>query len=190
MAGRDGGDLPLVPLDACCLLNLCATRRLEDILQALPFRAAATDRAAAEVRYLRRGGSGADADERDLVDLQPLLAAGLLTILHLETEQEAARFVQLAAELDDGEAMTFALAIERGLTVATDDRKALRLLARVAPHLQAHTTAGLLQRWAALRQVSPSEQRQTLLDVQERARFAPNRDDPLQEWWETAVRTT
>jgi len=33
-----------------------------------------------------------------------------------------------------------------------------------------------------------SELQRVLLDVQERARFVPGRYDPLQGWWEAAVR--
>lgn len=190
MAEGEGGLPPLAPLDACCLLNLCATPRLEEILRSLPFRTAAADRAAAEVRYLRRGGAGPDAEERDPIDLQPLIGDGLLTILHVESEREAARFVQLAAELDDGEAVTFALAIERGLAVATDDRKALRVFERYAPHLPRYTTAGLLHHWAAVHQPSPTELRRVLLSVHERARFIPGRHDPFHVWWEAALRAT
>ena len=183
----EDSNLPLVPLDACCLLNLCATRQPENILRTLPLRAAVAEMAAGEVRFLRRGGAGPDANGRDAIDLQPLISSGLLTLLRLETDQEIATFVQFAADLDDGEAMTIALALRRGLAVATDDRKALKLLARYAPHLPTFTTAGLLHQWAGIQQPSLEELRRVLLDVQERARFAPGRHDPLQGWWQAAL---
>jgi len=171
-------------------LNLCATRQLENILRTLPLRAAVTEMAAGEVRFLRRGGPGPDAGEWDAIDLQPLIADRLLTILRPESDQEIATFVYLAAALDDGEAMTIALALRRGLPVATDDRKALKVLARHAPHLPTFTTASLLHQWASIQQLSHVELRRVLSDVQERARFAPSRHDPFQGWWQAALRTT
>lgn len=179
---------PFVLLDACCLLNLYATRRLTEILQANPVRFAVAERAAAETLYVRRGGSGDDADEQDPVDLQSLVSDGLLQILHLETDNEAASFVQFAAELDDGEAMTCALAVHRGAAVATDDRKALKVLGARAPGVRVYTTAELIKSWAESEQVAESDLKRVLADVRERARFAPGKHDRLQAWWETIVR--
>src|SRR5438552_17812391 len=98
--------VPLILLDACCLLNLHATRRLEEILTAVQGRFAVAERVAAETLYTRRGGSGDDADEKDPVDMGSLVALGLLEVLPVETPDEAASYVGFAAELDDGEAMT------------------------------------------------------------------------------------
>lgn len=42
--------------------------------------------------------------------------------------EEEETYVNLALQLDDGEAATGALAIHRGAVVATDDRKAIRIL--------------------------------------------------------------
>lgn len=56
--------VPQILLDACCLLNLYATRRLDEILVAVQGRFAAAERVAAEALYIRRGGDGEDADGR------------------------------------------------------------------------------------------------------------------------------
>jgi hypothetical protein len=177
-----------VLLDACCLLNLCATRFIEDILRALPLRFAVADRAAAEVRYLRRGGAGLDADVREPVDLQPLVAAGLLEVLAFATADEEASFVQFAANIDDGEAMTCALAWHRQAAVATDDLKTLRIVRPLVPPLPIYTTAGLMRQWADGQQVTGPVLKRALLNIEERARFAPGRHDPLRSWWLAAMR--
>jgi predicted nucleic acid-binding protein len=179
----------LVLLDACCLLNLHATRHVEEILQILPARFAVVEAVANETLYTRRGGGGADADEKDRVDLTLLTTAGLIEILHMESA-EATSYVTFAAHLDDGEAMTIALALHRGGVVATDDRKAIRIIQTLAPQVRIHTTAELLKAWADLVQLPPPALRTVLtvlMDVRQRARFAPGRHDPLQAWWLSAL---
>jgi hypothetical protein len=178
----------LVLLDACCLLNLYATRQIEEILRTIPARFAVAERAAAEALYVLHGGSGDDANDREPVDLQPLITAGLLEILQPETEGELASFVNFAAELDDGEAMTCALAVHRSAAVATDDRKALRILQAGAPQVSMHTTTDLIKSWADSRQITGSPLKKVLIDVQERACFAPGKHDPLQAWWDAMFR--
>jgi hypothetical protein len=179
--------IPLILLDACCLLNLYATRRLDEILVAVQGRFAVAERVAAEALYTRRGGAGDDADEKDPVDIGPLVACGLLEVLAVEAPDEAASHVTFAAELDDGEAMTCALALHRGAVVATDDRKALRLLAAQAPRIGVRSTAQLVKEWADGGGLSAAELRTVLTDIRQRARFAPGRHDPLHSWWEAAL---
>lgn len=179
---------PRLLLDACSLLNVYATRRIHDILAALPESVGVVEAAAREILYVRRGGSGEDADERDPIDLTPLFANGMLQLLQVETNDEAASYVAFAAELDDGEAMTCALALHRGAAVATDDRKATRVLGARAPQVTIYTTAHLLKTWADTYGVSDSDLRAVLTAVRERARFVPPRWDPLQGWWLAALR--
>ena len=181
MVARSGE--PDIILDACCLLNLYASRQIEAILRAIPPRFAAAEAAAAEVLYVQCGGSGQDANKQEHVDLQPLIRAGLLDILSLDTQSEIASFIRFAGELDDGEAMTCALAVHREADVATDDRKAIRVLNSVAPHVRIHTTVGLLKWWAETEQPSERILKRVLTDVQERANFVPGRHDPMQPWW-------
>lgn len=172
----------LVLLNACCLLNLYATGRIRDIFQVPSVRFAVAERAAAETLYVRRGGSGDDAGAHEPVDLQPLVAEGLLQIVYLEEEDEAATFVQFAVELDDGETMTCALAVHRDAAVATDDRKALRVLGVRAPEEHVYTTAQIIKHWAEADQVAGPDLKQVLMAVHERARFAPGKHDQLQSW--------
>ena len=174
---------PGIILDACCLLNLYASRQMEVILRVIPVRFAAAEAAVAEVLYVLHGGGGQDARKREQVDLQPLIRAGILDILRLETEMEKANFVRFAAELADGEAMTCALAVQREAAVATDDRKAIRVLRSRAPHVRVHTTVGLLKWWVEIEQPAEATLKRALTDVRERANFVPGRHDALLPWW-------
>lgn len=172
-------------LDACCILNLVASRHMEAIIRCLSMRCAVATAAAGEALWVERGGSGPDATARDPVDLQPLIDAGLLVILSVDTDDEMAAYVTFAASLDDGEAMTCAIAVERGYAVASDDHRVANVLKRLAPQIPILTTPSLLKHWAETSGIAPPLLKQVLTDVHDRARYAPGRHDPLQSWWQT-----
>src|SRR6266516_715658 len=111
-------------LDACVALNVAATGRPTHILATLPTQFAMARQAAEETLYIEAITAGIATQE--VVDPGQWVADGVLQILELESA-ETARFVALATEIDDGEAATLAIARERGLEVATDDRKARRV---------------------------------------------------------------
>jgi hypothetical protein len=96
-----------VLLDACCVLNLHAGRCLRDLLRAGLRRHAVVERVVSESLYVRNPPTGAaeaqaEDEEREKVDLQSYFTEGLLSVLTVETEQEAAAFVRFATQLDDG----------------------------------------------------------------------------------------
>ena len=130
------GAISTVLMDACCTLNLYATRRIEEILRAFPMRIGAAERVVTEVIYVVRGGGGDDAGEREIVNLQPLIADGLLQVFGLESTEEEATYLDFASTLDDGEAKTSALAIYRGYAVSTDDRNCRKTLSSRATYIQ------------------------------------------------------
>ncbi len=170
-------------LDACSLLNLYASRHLGEILKTLPARFAVVERVMCETLYVQRGGTGEDADKRDPVEIAPLIEQCLLRVLSFETEQEMTVFLEFATQLDDGEAMTCALAYIHGYDVVTDDKKALRLLGRHASHLVRYGTLDVLQAWADEGDVSDMILRTTLKDIRERASYFPGTSHPRYSWW-------
>lgn len=174
-------------IDCCSLLNLYASRRLPEILGALPVRCAVAELAAAEALYVLRGGDGDDAGEHEPVDLEPLYAAGLLKVWPLRTDAEYAAYVAFAAELHDGEAATCALATLYGAAIITDERKTRRVLAARASAVAVVTTSQVMAHWATTARCEPPALRAALLDVQTRGRFRPGRQDPLRTWWENAL---
>jgi hypothetical protein len=180
-----GSDTPTekIVLDACCLINLFATGRIRDILVALPARlAVATYVAKHEALYVLSDPLASDPG-RDRIDVEALAAEGLLNLLDLESDEELASYVELAARLEDGEAYTSALAIHRGYTLATDERKVLHLFRTTFPSVRLRTTSNLLKQWADLDCVPTPTLREVLGNVRLRARFIPNRQDPLCAWW-------
>jgi hypothetical protein len=64
-------------LDACCILNLFAVGPVDEILQANSLRFGVARAVADETLFIRRGGSGEDANEREPVDLGQLVASPL-----------------------------------------------------------------------------------------------------------------
>jgi predicted nucleic acid-binding protein len=171
-------------LDACCAINLFATGRVQELVTELPHRFALVDVVKAESLYVRRGGLGDDAQDLVLVDWSPLVDAGQVVVLTLEGEAEENAFVELAANLDDGEAATCALAVSRGYAVATDDRRARSLLAARAPQLRVYSTLDIVRQWCDQRALGANEIAVLLQGLRERGRFLPPRHDPLRPWWD------
>jgi len=176
-------------LDACCLINLFASAHVEDILSTIPapFGVAAAVRREA-LYILSEHVDEEPLNEPEPVSVEPLVASGLLTILHPESEQEEATYIDFAADLDDGEAMTCALAIHRSYDIATDERKAIRILGERAPQVVIYTTASLVRWWVETGHIDPQSVGNALDAIQVRGRFRPGRNDPLLSWWESMLR--
>jgi hypothetical protein len=183
MSGRTPkGDLLF--LDACCLINLLATGRMEEILEILPFLFATSRLVATkEVLAIARVGDEEAPIEREIIPAAVLESSENLTLMDLRTDRELEDFVRFAADLDDGEASVCALALAHGGGVATDDRKTLKLLNREAPQVPTVQTPELLHDWALLSQVPASDISHVLQSIERRARFRPRRGAPCFEWW-------
>ena len=181
---------PTLLLDASCLLNLYATGRLWDIALALPHRLAVAEYVLEqEALYVWRPSLGEAREERVPVDLSPLEEDGAIQVLRLEDQEEEATFVDLAALVDDGEAITAALAVHRGCAVATDDRKARRVLSERAPTVPLVSTLELLREWAEMASIAAADLRSAMLAMQSGASYVPGERDPLSEWWRAIVRS-
>jgi predicted nucleic acid-binding protein len=110
------------------------------------------------------------------VDLQKLITAGLLTLCPMEEGTEVDLYVTYAEELDDGEAMSLAIAQSRNLALATDERKARRLARENAPQLSMISTTEIIRAWAEGK--DPSDVTAVVHSVLTRARFRPADSDP------------
>src|SRR5438876_3331310 len=99
-----------VILDARCTLNLSASGRMAEIIGHLSYAFCIGKRAMGEAQWLAKP----ESEERERVDLQPLIAVGLLSEVLIDSPVEEALFVELSATLADGEAEAGALASHRG----------------------------------------------------------------------------
>jgi hypothetical protein len=175
----------VVLLDACCLLNLYASGRLGEILTALPFRFAVAEAVVAEALYVIRKGSGSQPDEKVPVELQPLFDRGVIERWQLETDDEASLHIAFAEKIDDGEAMTCALAVKRNACVASDDAKPIRILRERAPEVPRYSTLNILKAWADILAVPTSEIQAMLDTIGASAVYRPRANDPLYSWWKS-----
>jgi hypothetical protein len=134
-------------LDACCVLNFCASDKLLAILQAIPVQVAVTQVVQErELNSLRR----LEGEENEgATQFEEAIAQGLLKVVDFRSEEEAETFVNYVFELgDDGESATCAIAIHRGWAIATDDKKAITFFQRQAPHLQILSTPEIIKHWS------------------------------------------
>jgi len=191
-----------VALEACCLINLCAAGVILRPSASSPAKARRSTKASA--RATSHPGFGLNLhipsrvtaetlyimqpDEEDQtklvkqpVDLQGYIAAGLLAPCDFQDEAEIELFVQMAAQLGDGEAACFAIAKQRGWVLATDDRCARRFAADAA--LAVITTPELVKLWAETTQASDEEIAAVLRNIQRFAYFTPRANSPEYAWW-------
>jgi predicted nucleic acid-binding protein len=174
-------------LDACAVVNLYASRRISDILREVEGMVAIADQVFRESQFVFRGGTGDDAREREPVDLQSLIADGSIAVWTTDDDAELLTFIDLTLELDEGEAMTAALAIHRGCTVVTDDRKALRILRE--RKVNCRGTLDVIKTWSDRRNVPNAELATVLEDVRLRGNYVPARTHALVDWWESVFRS-
>ena len=171
-------------LDACCAINLYASFQMESILSSIPVPVVVSDYVKDEEALNILGGADEDgAGRKDPVDLQPLIDLGLIKVVSLEVETESEAYINFAAELDDDEAITAAIALHRNWAVGTDDRKATNLFQRDAPKIQIISTPELIKYWADTNNPSWEMVTRALRNIRMRARYFPQSNHPLYYWW-------
>lgn len=178
-------DVPLTPiiLDASCALNLYASGRFRDIAESLPEQLMVSDFVIEqEALFIRERVSEQEEEQRIVVDLGPFISDGSIKIASLDSEDEQQTFIDLATELDDGEAITISLAEHRGYCVATDDKKALRVVSARAL-ITSTSSLELIKRWADSEKVPRLEIKMALTLIRARASYFPGERDPLYLWW-------
>jgi hypothetical protein len=177
---------PVAILDACVLINILASGRAQEILTGSAYRFAIGAVVSKESVYLRASDPNAPPEA---VELDSLVDAKCLAVHELSGGREQTSYVDYAADLDDGEAMTVALALSRGWIMATDDRKARRIFLQDTGNAgRLLSTAQILKGWSLAAKLSAEELRGLLVDVSRRGRFSPRSDDPDFDWWSRAVR--
>ena len=123
------------------------------------------------------------------MDLSPYLNAGLLTECHPADAHEQSLFVHYAAQFrSDGEAMCLAIAEARGWSIATDDRKAIRVSRQAG--LAVLSCPELIKAWADATRPDAKLLVQVLTDIQTLAQFRPNPAMPESSWWYKQLHST
>lgn len=165
--------------DTSVLLNLLAGECLRNVSDGLGVKFMICSVVRAEAQYLRDAMTG----ELRPVDLGPLIESGLVEVVEIASEDEATSYLAEAAVVDDGEAMSIALAASRRFDLAIDDRRALNHVRRKFPDLALWTTPALLDEWSASQAVPPDRLAQVLRLIEARARYSPSPRDERHGWW-------
>ncbi len=175
-------------LDTSCLLNIYATGHFREIAVSLREQVGIANFVLKEeALFIRRDTPTASQDRMDPVDLSAFVSEGLVEVMHLESLNEKATFVALSALVDDGEAVTAALALHRGCSVATDDRKARRVFAERIPSVPLVSTLDLVVRWSENMPAPSVEVRTALERMRSRTKYVPGHRDPHYGWWLTVM---
>lgn len=175
-------------MDACCVINLVASKYAVEIISALHAHTAIATYVQ-EQEVLSISGSVQYLDDIDgITALKILERNGILTFESPNCETEQINYINFAADLgDDGEAVTCAIGVTRGWAVATDDRKPIKLLRRVAPHIPVVTTPDIVKHWSKWVEGSYEILPDALRNIRIYGRYDPPRNHHLYEWWETHI---
>lgn len=179
-----------VVLNACCMMDLFASRQIMSILKSLPVPVMVADYVRdREGLSVYREGQGEGADAYEKIEFEPLISAGVLSIASLIDEDEMECFTRLAASLEaDGEAMSGALAIQRGWALGIDDPWCTSMFNMIAPDLPVLSTPMFLHYWAVRAKPPAAEIRAALQNVRRYARYRPDTQHPLYPWWQEHMR--
>jgi hypothetical protein len=169
-----------IAIDADVLMNLVASGRLAAIVEALRIRPVVAPAVASEVLYLFGEAAG---DPPEPIDIVGLMDAGTLERASM-VEGETELYVELAAEVDDGEAQAIALAVARGTKVASDDKRACR--AAVKRGVKVVTTPELMEQWGRL-PPADDDVGECLRRIERRAHYRPATNHQLCQWWQSQV---
>ncbi len=161
--------------DASALLNLLATDRLAVIAEVSGWQFAICPAVRDEVKKLRDPRTG----EMVAIDIAPLIDAGVLHVLEPAGDAELALYVEQAVAVDDGEAMSIAIAANRELALAIDDKQAVNHTRRTFPSLRLWSTPEILKHWAEAGKVGAGILREAIQLIEARARYFPYKLHPL-----------
>lgn len=176
-----------VVLDACCILNFCASGNFIAILNAIPAQVVVTEVVKSkELLTLQRLE---DEENQGAIQFETAITQGLLSVVDFESEAEEETFVNYAFELgDDGESATCAIAFHRSWAIATDDRKAISFFQKEAPHLQVLSTLEVIKHWSDEVNLESAELRVALANLRTEGHYVPSKNHPLLSWWQSVMK--
>jgi hypothetical protein len=171
-------------LDACCVLNFCASGQFLAILKSIPVQVAVTQVVQeCELKTLQR----LEGEENDgATQFEAAIAQSLLIIVDFESEEEAELFVNYAAILDDGESATGAIAVHREWAMATDDKRAISFFRKETPEIQILSTLEIVKHWSEEAGVDSQTLRDALNLIRVKGKYMPPKSHALLSWWESS----
>ncbi|MBE9197678.1 MULTISPECIES: hypothetical protein [unclassified Nodularia (in: cyanobacteria)] len=174
-----------VLLDACCILNFCASGEFLAILKSIPAEVVLTKVVQDELKTLQRLK---EEDNEGAIQFEEAIKQGLLMVVDFAAEEDEL-FVNYAAILgDDGESATCAIAVYRKWAIATDDKRAIPFFKQTAPDLQILSTLDIIKHWSESAGVDSSKLSDILNAIRFKARYLPGTGHSLRSWWEQAMK--
>jgi len=175
-----------VVLDACCILNFCASGCFIEILKSIPAQVVVTEVVReGELQTLQRLK---DENNDSAIQFESAIEQGLLLVVDFESEVEEETFVNYVFALgDDGESATGAIATHREWAIATDDKKAISFFKREIPDLQILSTLEIIKNWSESAQLSSTQLQAVLVEIKTVGRYIPHRNHLLFSWWENLM---
>ena len=165
--------------DSSVLLNLLAADCLASIAADTGWQFAICPAVRDEVKRLRDAQTG----EMIEVDVTPHIVSGLLQILELSGEEEQLLYVEQSIVVDDGEAMSIAIAVHRQLALAIDDKQATNHTHRKFPEIRLWSTPEILKHWTKVGCVDAKRLCEAIRLIETRARYFPAQSHALADWW-------
>jgi len=157
---------------------------MEDILQSAPCKFVIADYVKDKeiIGYIKIYNEGELTQKQ--INLQPIIDKNLLAVVSIRSETESIDYINFCYEfLENGEAITGAIAKNRNWGIATDDTKCIDILNKNVPHVQIFTTPHLIKNWYEIRRPSTFEIKTTLKNIQCGGRYRPGPKHPLHRWW-------
>jgi predicted nucleic acid-binding protein len=168
-------------LDTCVLINLLASGQIENILRVIANESAVCTVVEKESIYLK---SDDKQNPLELTRLEPFIVSGVIKVCEIAGLEEERLYVDYAAVLDDGEAMSIAIALSRGWSLATDDRKARRYFQQATNDpKRLISTPEMIRQWVETESVSVGQLKEILCLIESRANYYPSNSDLNYQWW-------
>lgn len=172
-------------LDACCILNLCASGYFIEIIKSIPVQVVVAEVVRSKELLTLQHLTNEKSKDRN--QFEAAIEKRLLLVVDFNSDHEAETFVNYASIMDDGESASGAIAVHRNWAIATDDKKAIAFFQREAPYLQILCTLEIIKNWADISDISSTTLRSALNSIRTQGRYIPHRNHPLLSWWDTMM---
>jgi len=172
----------LLIIDACCLINICASGKLAEIIEGTPF-----DYLVSKTVHDTEMVDTEVIDSLNPINMRydDIINNGLLKVVDFSDESEIHKFLFYAQIIDgDGEAASLVIAEGSDYILATDDKKAIKVTKEYAPNLQLLTTPELMKSWFDTSDITEQEIKEALSNITVYGRYKPSKNNPLKSWWE------
>ena len=181
-------DDSLLYFDTGVLLNILATERAMEILQAIPYRCAITEDLRNKSSLLSSNilVKMKESEEQS----QTVMANSALRYINIHKcnrFSHGVTFVNFARCVPEEKASLLTLVITNNAFLASDDLRTRNVLFEYFPNSSVISTLNILHEWEKRCHVSSKEMQNIALIVQENAQFTPLDSDPLLPWWKSII---